>query len=74
MDDELIEIAIKMAQELQDFVGDAQESGSDLPGTKALIEEWETAYQKQSPWQKEIANLTDEEGDSMPYFLCKQAD
>ncbi len=44
---EILSIAIKMAQELQEFVGDAEQSGSTtpLPGTVALIEEWESAYQ-----------------------------
>lgn len=44
---DLIEVAIMMAQELQDFVDTAIESSGDgdaLLSTQELIEDWERAY------------------------------
>ena len=44
---QMLEIATLMAQELQDFVGEAQESSGDddaLIGTQNLLAEWEAAY------------------------------
>ena len=70
MSDDLIEIAIKMAQELQDFVGEAEKSGSGLPGTVALLEEWEVAYQKDNN-MLEILVLDDED---LPAIFLVQAD
>ena len=45
---ELIDIASRMAQELQDFIDEAVDAGCEnpFPGTAALIEEWETAYRR----------------------------
>lgn len=46
--DEILEIATRMAQELQDIIDDAEDAGCDnpLPGTKALLDEWEAAYRE----------------------------
>ena len=40
----LIEIAERMSQEMQEFCDDAIESGSALPGTEDLLSEWDEAY------------------------------
>lgn len=75
MNDELLEIATRMAQELQDFIGDAEACGSSLPGTKSLVDEWETAYQKAQPWQEQLANeANDDDMLAIPAFLRQQAD
>ena len=54
---ELIEIACRMAQELQEFIGDAQESGCEnaLPGTQALVDEWESIYRRTDESWKSMA-------------------
>jgi len=42
--DELLDIASRMAQELQEICDDAIESGSSLPSTQALVDEYENDY------------------------------
>lgn len=66
---DLTEVAIKMAQELQDFIAEAEKAGSSLPGTVALLEEWEIAYQKDNNW---VQTLADE--DDLPAMFLLQAD
>lgn len=48
MQDELIEIAERMAQELRDIISDAETAGSvdPFPATQALLEEWESIYKQ----------------------------
>lgn len=55
--DELLEIACRMSQELQELIDDAQEAGSDLPATRELLEDWNEVY-KNTPlyWQSEIGD------------------
>jgi len=43
---DLIEIAERMSQEMQDFIDVARQSGSSLPGTEGLLNEWNEAYRK----------------------------
>ena len=46
---ELMVVAILMAQELQEFVDDAIEAGGGenaLPATQELLRDWEAAYKK----------------------------
>lgn len=44
---ELIDIASRMAQELQEFIDEADAGCENpLPGTAALIEEWESVYRR----------------------------
>ena len=57
--EEIIEIAAKMAQELQDIIGDAEKAGcqNPLPGVKALIDEWEDVFSRtQGSWMKKLAH------------------
>ena len=42
--EELLDIATRMAQELQDICDDAIQAGSQLPSTQGLVNEWETEY------------------------------
>ncbi len=42
----LIFLGTLMAQELQEFVDDAEEAGSDLRSTKALIDDWNDFYKQ----------------------------
>lgn len=46
--DEIIDIASRMGQELQDMIDEAEAAGckNPLPGTKALLDEWEATYKK----------------------------
>lgn len=46
LDAQIIEMATRMAQELQDFIADAEQAGSSLPGTQALVDEWEELYKE----------------------------
>lgn len=50
---ELIDIGSRIAQELQEFIDEAEQAGcSDpLPGTKALIDEWEDIYNRTDNWR-----------------------
>ncbi|MCH7512314.1 MAG: hypothetical protein IIB19_08125 [Chloroflexi bacterium] len=43
-----------IAQELKEFVDTADECGSDLPETRALLADWDRAYQAADPWQKQF--------------------
>ena len=45
---EFIDIGSRMAQDLQEFIDDAVKAGckAPLPGTKALIDEWEAIYSR----------------------------
>lgn len=57
--DELIDIASRMAQELQDFIDEAEQSGCEnpFPGTRTLIDEWEAIYKRTHLcWQQKILN------------------
>lgn len=61
---ELLDIAVMMAQELQEYVDDACESSGDdsaAAGTQALLREWETAYNDCGlSWVNDIARADDE--------------
>jgi len=63
--DDLVEIAERMSQELQDFVDAANEAGSPLEGTKALLDEWNEAFARFNAltWQSSIRDIpvSDEE-------------
>lgn len=55
--DKLIEIATHMAQELQEFVEEAEKAGckNPLPGTQALIDEFNEEYKKSdNAWQNQL--------------------
>lgn len=47
--EELLDIATRMAQEITDFIDEAEQAGSPLPGVKALIDEWEEIHAKHNP-------------------------
>ncbi len=59
--EEFIDIGSRMAQELQDFITDAEKAGckNPLPGTKSLIDEWENIYSRANNWQQDIAGNSD---------------
>lgn len=59
---EFIDIGSRMAQELQEFIDEAERAGGDnpLPGTKALIEEWEAIYARSDTWMEDIASSSTE--------------
>ena len=42
--EELLDIASRMAQELQEICDDAIHCGSSLPSTQALVDEYENDY------------------------------
>lgn len=44
----LIYVGTMMAQELQDFVDDGVEGGSEMTATKNLIDDWNDIYQQAS--------------------------
>lgn len=62
-DEDLVNIATKMAQELQDFVDEAVKSSDDdkaLLGTQALINEWEEIFSRTNlGWQFSILDTHD---------------
>ena len=63
-EDEFIDIASRMAQELQDVIADAETAGcvNPFPGVKELIDEWESIYIRTHPsWQKEIVERGSDE-------------
>ncbi|MBL3601595.1 MAG: hypothetical protein JMN25_17315 [gamma proteobacterium endosymbiont of Lamellibrachia anaximandri] len=41
---DVIDIASRMAQDLQDYVDEAKEGGSSVEGTQELVDEWEQIY------------------------------
>jgi len=43
-EEDLIEIAKRMSQELQEFIDTAKEAGTELTGTVALLKEWQDQY------------------------------
>lgn len=55
--DDFIDLGSRMAQELQDFVGEAEAAGGEnpLPGVTELINEWDALVQRADPWQQAIA-------------------
>jgi len=57
--DDVMEVACQMAQELQVFVDDAKECGSDLPGTRALIKDFDEINQRWNNWFQHMANDSD---------------
>lgn len=68
--DNLRDIADRMAQELQDFVDEAEQAGSSLPGVKSLVDEY-NEFVRQTSWQKKLADDTDVL--EIPAFLRRQA-
>ncbi|MEY8203967.1 MAG: hypothetical protein RPR40_02735 [Bermanella sp.] len=55
---EIIEVASRMAQELCDLIGEAQESGSDLPGVQALVDDWEAVFKRAAhDWQAALGSV-----------------
>lgn len=53
-EEKLVALVGNLLQELQEFVDEAQKAGSDLPGTRALIEEGEQILHDMDPWQQHI--------------------
>ena len=45
---EIVEVATRMAQELQDFIGEAELAGchNPFPATVQLLDEWENVFQR----------------------------
>lgn len=43
---EIVDIASRMAQELQDYADAAVAAGSAIAATQALVDEWESLYQR----------------------------
>jgi hypothetical protein len=61
--DDLIQIATKMAQELQDIISDAENAGckNPFPGTQLLVDEWEGIFMRtDSCWVKALVESGDE--------------
>jgi hypothetical protein len=58
---DLVHIGCKMAQELQDYIDAAEESGSDAAATKALLDEWEDIYNRSGLSWKNLAPSDDDE-------------
>ncbi|MEE9356895.1 hypothetical protein [Candidatus Vondammii sp. HM_W22] len=44
--DEMLDIACKMAQDIQDYIDAGEEAGSPCTGSSELLKEWETFYKK----------------------------
>jgi len=61
--DDLVEIAERMSQELQEFIDAADEAGSPLEGTKALLDEWNEAFARfnSQTWQGALLELPSDE-------------
>lgn len=58
--EELLDIGSRMAQELQEFIDDAENDGNKnpLPGVKQLVDEWEEIYSRANgTWQKLMQNI-----------------
>lgn len=57
--EELIDIACLLAQELEDFISEAESAGCDapFPGTRALLDDWEAIYKRTGyEWKQAILN------------------
>ena len=76
---DLLDLATRMSQELQDFLDEAKKAGSDLTGVKELITECDEMNKKFfTPWQQqcasndtvELACLSEE---PEPHYFIKQA-
>ena len=66
--DELIDIAVKMAQELREIIDEAKEAGcvDPFPGIELLLDDWEAIYKRTDQcWQTVYAAQADCE----PEFL-----
>lgn len=71
--EELIDIALVMAQELREFIDDA-DCDNPLLGTQALLNEWETLFQRTDySWQKNI-QTQDEESQLLSFFNDEEKD
>ena len=55
-----IEVATRMAQELQEFIDEGKQNGTPLIGTQALLEDWEAAYQQACQPREGLAVELDE--------------
>ncbi|MBD3609049.1 MAG: hypothetical protein HUJ30_00710 [Gammaproteobacteria bacterium] len=66
--EELIEIAERMSQELQDFIDEGINGGRDMSGPQALLDEWNAAYSKSQGWQAELANFGDARDENLDLF------
>ncbi len=70
--EEIIEAASKMAQELLDLIADAQQCGSDLPGSQIVVDEWEAVFKRtQSDWQNDILNATHPEEENLSFVFAE---
>ena len=59
--EEMIDVASRMAQELQDFCDEAEAAGSPLPGVLELINYWEMIYSKTAlSWKNPLVTSADE--------------
>ncbi|MEJ1381366.1 MAG: hypothetical protein RPT95_10430 [Candidatus Sedimenticola sp. (ex Thyasira tokunagai)] len=62
--DAVLQQAIAMAQELQEICDDAEEDGSPLGATQALVDEWEELYKQiVVPWQSQMKRYADKHDD-----------
>lgn len=59
--DDLVHIGCKMAQELQDHIDAAEESGGEAVATKELLDEWEGLYSRTGLSWKNLAAYDDDE-------------
>lgn len=57
--DQLLDIASRMSQELQDFIGEAEHAGSPLPSVKLLVDEWETIHSQHNTLIKKLGTNTE---------------
>lgn len=68
--EELIDIATKLAQTIQDVIDEAEEAGCDdpFPDFRLLLEEWEAIYKRCGvSWQ---AQLMDSDDNHEEQLLC----
>lgn len=64
---ELFEMCVRMADDLQDYANAAEEAGDSAPATQQILDEWQQLYQR-SPfyWQAVIADEpSDDDGPNM---------
>ena len=44
--DELFDMTVRMADELQDYINAAEDAGSEVPSTQELMDEWDALYKR----------------------------
>lgn len=69
---ELLDIAIKMSQDIQEYIDEGEKGGSNMAASKELLDEFNELYAKSNQHWKNI--LSEDNEESLPFMLKKQAE